>query len=267
MKKLKLLSPFKWLKLTKYLKEDKKYRIGNIISSGSYSDVYYGYQINNKKKYAVKVLYDYDESIKSEINFFKKDINNKNIIKYHNIFYKNDSVNIVMDLYKYDLYNYYYKFILSEDIIKIIIKQVIYGMLTLQEHDIYHTDIKLENILLNDYNHIVLTDFGSYVSFKKNNELIINTAGSYAYNSPEIFKNKFYKNSNMWNVGVIIYNLITDKNIYVDEINYYQKIKNNLEIKTISNDMKDFIFKLLQPNHLKRSTIEEIIIHKWLCDN
>ena len=69
---------------------------------------------------------------------------------------KNKNCHIIMKYYPQDLYYYYTekKNTLKETEIKIIIKQIVNGLYFLSKNNIYHGDIKLENIMLTKKNDI-----------------------------------------------------------------------------------------------------------------
>ena len=79
----------------------------------------------------------------------------------------------------------------------------------LHENNIIHGDIKLENVLVNDDGHIILTDFG--VSEMNKGETF-GLSGTISYFAPEMFtSNKKSFVSDMWAVGVLLYELVEAK--------------------------------------------------------
>lgn len=80
------------------------------------------------------------------------------------------------------------------------------------DKNIIHRDLKPENIILNTTGDIKLIDFGFARVFGENSNLASTFAGTHNYMSPEIIQGKKYSYaSDIWSLGVILYELITLK--------------------------------------------------------
>ncbi|MBA43132.1 MAG: hypothetical protein CMF62_03870 [Magnetococcales bacterium] len=153
------------------------------------------------------------------------------------------------------------------DEIKTIIKNVAYGIKYLTQKNIVHLDIKLENILLDDDLNIKIIDFETYNinNTNKNDNKLKKIIGTTNCNPPEIYKLKYHTNSDVWNLGVMIYNLITKQDLI-------KKNQKSLDIKFISECIKyikdescqDLLNRIFVKDPEKRITINEVINHKWL---
>ncbi|OHT11336.1 hypothetical protein TRFO_19212 [Tritrichomonas foetus] len=172
---------------------------------------------------------------------------------------------------------------LSERQISVILCEMVTALLVLHNNGIIHRDIKLENILLDKYGHIRISDFGlSRIVFdvdnnsndfdhRKNvnyNNLTI--CGSPVYASPEMVKRQSYnEETDVWSLGVVLYSLVyrtfpfNSSNIQ----QLYHKIlfdeptfDSNVNV---SHQLIDLISRMLDKNFDTRITLQEIIVHPF----
>ena len=96
--------------------------------------------------------------------------------------------------------------------------------------------------------------------------------GTPYYVSPEVLEGKYDNKCDIWGVGVISYMLLCGYPPFNgrNENEVYRKIKTcdyeffDPEWTDISENAKDFISKLLQPNPTKRLDAEKALEHIWL---
>ena len=93
-----------------------------------------------------------------------------------------------------------------------------------------HKDIKPDNIVINKQHQAVLIDFGVSALFNDDNNTSQSCMGSYLYQAPEIFKDqdlsdnhaKKGQKSDIWSLGITIYELLCGINPYQDAVNVLQ---------------------------------------------
>ena len=161
---------------------------------------------------------------------------------------------------------------IDENLCKKIFYEIITTILYCTKKNIFHRDIKLENILLiinNENIKIKLIDFGFAVKCNKN-EFQNFFCGTLYYMPPEIKKKKKYLPyySDIWSLGVLLYTMLYGKfpfNGNNDELYYLINkceyfFPENIDI---SNEAKHLIEKMIvfEPN--KRICLEDIINDIW----
>ena len=148
-------------------------------------------------------------------------------------------------------------------------KQIISGLMYLHRNNIIHNDIKPENILLDDNDHILLSDFGvSEISDHYNT--MIAKKGTFLYFAPEKFFNSFNmtgESADIWALGVTLFAMLYGYLPFVG--NNYDEVKMNIinngpnypdNIPSIEHDMFQKIF---YKDSTKRITLRELKNHKF----
>lgn len=252
------------------------YKVTEYIEKGSQGKIFKGHNRITKNEVAIKIIKEYDQDyIKNERKFHNLNIRHRNIVKYRNLFYKNNNLHIIMNYYPQDLYGYFTEndFKMDEYKTKVVIKQLIDALYHLSQNKLYHTDIKLENIALkneNDLTKIKLIDFSNYIMINDNVDYVKIPPfeyGTLEYIAPELLMLKFYKTSDVWSIGVLIYLLLTKTFILeeqhsisnINQIIIDEKINklNNLE-NPISKDFYQLIWLMFRVNPLERITLKEL---------
>lgn len=130
---------------------------------------------------------------------------------------------------------------------------------------ITHRDLKLENIMLDNYGYIRLIDFG-LSSF---NTMMSTRCGSIAYCAPEILTGDLYTNeADIWSMGIILYALIKgDLPFYHTDVETLANIICMQEVAfsdKFDEDLQDLLSKMLEKDFTQRIKIEEIKHHPFV---
>ncbi|KAM7447785.1 G protein-coupled receptor kinase 6 [Porites harrisoni] len=89
--------------------------------------------------------------------------------------------------------------------------EVMLGLIHLHSKRIVYRDMKPENLLLDDYGHVRISDLGLAVQIK-NGETIRGRVGTIGYMAPEVVKNERYTFSpDWWGLGCLIFEMIQGK--------------------------------------------------------
>ncbi|KAA6381368.1 MAG: putative protein kinase [Streblomastix strix] len=135
----------------------------------------------------------------------------------------------------------------------------------LHSHNVMHRDLKPANILVNQDGTIRLGDFG--LSREMNEDYYLTIAGTKVYMAPEVhLLKRMNKSSDMFSLGVIIFQLITGHHPYEadSEEAMIDKIKKNKVSELpdwVSNQMKEVIKWMMNNEENHRPTTKMILSH------
>ena len=259
------------------LKSNKgPYILGEKLGEGAFAKVRIATQIHIKEKCAVKIFEKKllegsrdVERLKKEIKILKK-LRHKNIIQLYDIMESKHNLYFVMEYCKNgELFDYIVKKKrLKESEACIFFQQLINGVEYLHKQGIIHRDLKPENLLLDDRNHIKISDFGLSAFFTKNNYLQT-ACGTPSYAPPEMLEGNEYNGeaTDVWSCGIILYAMLcgtlpiseSKEEIIVKKIKMHDYIIPNY----LSKEAKDLINHILIINPKERYNIKQIQNHPW----
>ncbi|XP_050311724.1 ribosomal protein S6 kinase alpha-5-like isoform X2 [Anthonomus grandis grandis] len=153
----------------------------------------------------------------------------------------------------------------TENEVRIYIGEIVLALEKLHGLGIIYRDIKLENILVDEKGHIVLTDFGlsKELSRADGDQRAYSFCGTIEYMAPEVVRGGTQGHDiavDWWSVGVLTYELLTGASPFTveGEKNTQQEIskrilKSNPPVPDyLGKEVKDFINQLLMKNPRKR---------------
>lgn len=132
------------------------------------------------------------------------------------------------------------------------------ALIHIHKCNVFHRDIKPQNILICANNQLKISDFGWSVRALTTQRKTM--CGTMDYLCPEIIQNKFYDWSvDVWALGVLTYELATGSAPFYnkDRQQQYKNIRNvNISYpEYLSSEIVDFISKLLQKNPANRMSL------------
>ena len=197
-----------------------------------------------------------------------------NIVKCYGFYYEKDKIIILIEYAEGgDLFNKienqknkneYFK---EEEIIDWFI-EICEGIKYIHSKNIIHRDLKPQNIFLNKNNNIKIGDFGISKQLINKNKASTKIGSEY-YISPEIIQDQPYDyKSDIWNLGIILYELTQLKHPFEDnKISIEKKINNIKKGKyfdfsniNYSSNLLNLIKDLLKVNSNERINIDQIIL-------
>ena len=285
---------------SKFLKKNNIYNesfeLVKYVGSGSESVVHL-INIMNKKtkekkgKAIIKILFNIRNirEARNEANISNK-LKNENIINsiWNSQLEKKKPGYIIMEEAHYgDIRsfqkNFLKRLILSESMICFLAYQILNGINYCHKCKIAHLDIKLKNIVINNYLNAKLIDFSISLDYKnkdKNDEIKLPCRGTNFYISKEVLlsekiKVKDLNKVDLYSFGVVLYNLAFNRFPYNlthgDEDNYDIILKkitdSDIDFKnseSYSNYFLDFMKNLLEKDINKRISIEDALNHYWI---
>ena len=263
----------------------KKYEILSKLGSGSFGSVYLARNKYTNEKVAMKQIKKStvnllsDGEITDEIEILKN-LDHPDIVRIIESFNTKNSYILITEYCEGGELFDQVKNQLSETQIAVIFKQILSGLAYLHSNNIVHRDLKLENILIHeiekskqtgeDLFNIKIIDFGTARIFdkSKNPQSIV---GSSYYIAPEVLRQKYNKECDLWSVGVILYMFIVghapfdgvDDDEITDNIQKGVYRKDDKRWKKASKEVKDLIQKLLVYQPKKRLTALQALKHPW----
>lgn len=172
-----------------------------------------------------------------------------------------------------ELYDYIIsKKALEEDEAKVLFKGIVKGIAYLHKNNIAHRDVKPENILLDSSNNPKIRNF--WLSNHINGDNLLKTpCGSLFYAAPEVISGLKYdgKKSDIWNLGVLLYTMVTGLLPWKETTNTILLIKEiiNAEYiipRTVSPCLSQLITSLLNKNPKARPSAQQILKSPWFND-
>jgi len=249
------------------------------IGEGTFGKVKLALHNLTQEKVAIKILEKNKirdkkdlERIEKEIKYMKM-LNHPNIVKIYEIIEDENNFYISMEYVPGgELFNYIVKNKrLNDSESSFFYSQIIHIIQEIHKHKICHRDLKPENLLLSQNKTIKLIDFGLSNEYQ---DFLMTPCGSPCYASPEVIRGNKYSGLgiDLWASGIILFSMLCGYLPFDDKNNddLFKKIlKCNVVFPQkknviISEEAKDLIRKILQPEPSKRITLEEILKHPFL---
>lgn len=262
---------------------DSKYDLTDeVLGEGGYAIVKKGSVKETNEKVAIKIVTrkgmssEDEKSLKEEVDIIKNKLDHPHITKAYDLFEDNSHFYVCMEfleggeLFDRIVKKHFYNEKEARDLVQLLLNTLSY----LHKNNIAHRDLKPENLLLKDKNNdwdVKIADFGFAVECDGDN--ISNVCGTPSYMAPEILRQvKYGFQADMWSFGVILYILLGGYPPFHDD-NQKALFKKILRAdykfhpaywKTVSEEAKDLISKLLTLDPKERLTADQALNHPWM---
>ncbi|KAJ4786913.1 CBL-interacting serine/threonine-protein kinase 15 [Rhynchospora pubera] len=257
----------------------EKYEVGRLLGQGTFAKVYLAKNLKSGQTVAIKAFdkekvfkVSLTEQIKREISVMKM-VNHPNIIKLYEVMATKKKIYFAMEYAKGgELFQKIAKGgRVKEEIAHRYFRQLIDAVDFCHSRGIYHRDLKLENLLLDEEDNLKVTDFGlsALIRLEQQGGLLHTTCGTPAYVAPEVLSKKGYDGAktDIWSCGVILFVLVAGYLPFHDSnlMEMYKKIQKG-EFKCpswFSSRLKKLLHKILDPDPSTRLTVEGIKGMSW----
>eukprot|EP00698_Gefionella_okellyi_P002597 TRINITY_DN12432_c0_g1_i1.p1 TRINITY_DN12432_c0_g1~~TRINITY_DN12432_c0_g1_i1.p1 ORF type:complete len:812 (+),score=171.27 TRINITY_DN12432_c0_g1_i1:80-2515(+) len=258
------------------LGEVGQYELLEVIGKGTYGKVFKARRKSNGDVICLKqVTLDSmsqreQEETLNEAEVFSR-VDHFNIIKHHESFVENGTLNMVMDFaVSGDLFTklrqqQQQNAPFSEDQLWTYLIQIAMGLHHLHEKRILHRDIKPQNIFLDEHNNVKIGDFGLGRILGSGSQFACTVIGTPLYMSPELCEEQPYDSrSDVWALGCLMYELATFRPPFMakNQLALAKKIVSDEPAVLpphYSNELKFLIMKLLEKSPARRPDIAHIM--------
>ncbi|EGR28534.1 protein kinase domain protein [Ichthyophthirius multifiliis] len=214
------------------------------------------------------------KNFKREVDILNS-LNNPYIIKLYKVLDGKTTLNLVME---YIGSNSLYAFLkskssrkINEEEAKHIFYQIMEGIKYLHHMNTVHRDIKLENLLIDDFKNIKIIDFGFAIKVFTGKKLG-SFCGTPSYMAPEIAGKKEYFGQpvDIWSCGVLLYVLICGQFPFKGscEQELYKKIiDGRFEFpQYVSNQARNLISQMLNVFPEERPDANQVLRNSWFIN-
>ncbi|KAF7721594.1 hypothetical protein EC973_004465 [Apophysomyces ossiformis] len=158
--------------------------------------------------------------------------------------------------------------------------QVISSVQYMHYQGVVHRDLKLENLLLDANNNVIVTDFGFANQFSLATDLMATSCGSPCYAAPELVIHPGHylgPGVDIWSCGVILYAMLCGYLPFDDDPNnpnsddiqllYKYILSSKLQFPAhVSLEAQDLITQMLVPDPQHRASLATVMSHPWLAE-
>ncbi|BFG03011.1 rho-associated protein kinase 1 [Drosophila madeirensis] len=267
-----------------------------LIGAGAFGEVQLVRHKSSSQVYAMKRLSKFEMMKRPDSAFFWEErhimahANSEWIVQLHFAFQDSKYLYMVMDFMPGgDIVSLMGDYDIPEKWAIFYTMEVVLALDTIHNMGFVHRDVKPDNMLLDNYGHLKLADFGTCMRMGANGQVVSsNAVGTPDYISPEVLQsqgvdNEYGRECDWWSVGIFLYEMLFGETpFYADSlVGTYGKImdhKNSLSFPQeveISEQAKALIRAFLtdRTQRLGRYGIEDIKAHPffrndtWSFDN
>lgn len=268
----------------------KKYELGRKLGQGSFGVVFELKNRETDQKFAMKIINKEKAGCKYAITFenevlIMKSVTHQNLIRLEEVFESKKKLYLITELCEVGELAKWIKKQgpIPENDSKQIMRQIVDAISYLHKHDIVHRDLKLENILIKEFDpnteifFIKVTDFGlsSQRETAGTESMFEDYCGTPLYMAPEIIDNYPYSQlCDVWALGIIMFFLLTSHSPFSaetesrlkDQIRKAEINTQSLSYTGLSPEAKDCLSRMIKVNPAHRITSSELIDHPWFRD-
>ncbi|WOH15196.1 hypothetical protein DCAR_0934733 [Daucus carota subsp. sativus] len=260
-----------------------KYQLGRELGRGEFGVTYLCTDLDSGEKFACKSISKKKlrtsvdiEDVRREVEIMKHMPKHPNIVSLKDTYEDDNAVNIVMELcgggelFDRIVARGHY----TERAAAAVMRTIVEVVQVCHENRVMHRDLKPENFLFANKKEtadLKAIDFGLSVFFKPG-EIFNEIVGSPYYMAPEVLRRHYGPEVDIWSAGVILYILLCGVPPFWAETEQgvaQAIIRSIVDFKRdpwpmISDNAKDLVKKMLNPDPKQRLTAQEVLDHPWL---
>lgn len=264
-----------------------RYQVGENLGSGGYGSVH---KCTDRlgNRFACKIVkQNHVSRYVREVTVLKHLTSNYRIPRLHSEFIDDGDCCLVTDLYRGGtVIDRIGSKVYSENTVKSIARGALRCLKVCHDNRVVHGDVKPSNLMFSDDSYdatLNLIDYGNSVILTPDDTFIHTGSieGTTWYMAPEQLNRRVYYQSDIWGLGVTVYQLLTGKMPFNDIENPLRP-RINVVFKSIfdcnpkmegkrwegmSELSKDFVMEMLKRDPLDRPSVEELLSHPWLEGN
>lgn len=256
-----------------------KYELHKLLGVGAFAKVYHATRVDTRESVAVKsvskskILHGgFAANVEREISIMRR-LHHRHIINLFEVLATKTKIHFVMEFAAGGelFHKVAGKGRLTEDSARFYFRQLISAVKHCHSRGVFHRDLKLDNLLIDENGNLKVSDFGlSAVSGQIRPDGLLHTVcGTPTHVAPEILAKRGYDGAkvDLWSCGVVLFALtagylpFNDYNITV----LYRKIyRGQFRFpRWMSRDLRVLLSRLLDTNPQTRITVDEIYEDTW----
>ncbi|ONK76237.1 uncharacterized protein A4U43_C03F25440 [Asparagus officinalis] len=262
---------------------EARYELGNELGRGEFGVTYLCTDRDSREHLACKSISKKKlrtavdiEDVRREVEIMRSMPPHPNIVSLKDTYEDDSAVHLVMELCEGgELFDrivargHY-----TERAAAVVTGTIVEVVQMCHKHGVMHRDLKPENFLFaNKKENAALKaiDFGLSVFFKPG-ERFTEIVGSPYYMAPEVLKRNYGPEVDVWSAGVILYILLCGVPPFWAETEQgvaQAIIRSVIDFKRdpwprVSDNAKDLVKRMLDPDPKRRLTAQEVLDHPWL---
>ncbi|KAK7267316.1 hypothetical protein RIF29_19985 [Crotalaria pallida] len=260
-----------------------RYELGTELGRGEFGVTYLCIDKDTREQFACKSISKKKlktaidiEDVKREVEIMRHLPKHPNIVSLKDTYEDDNAVHLVMELCEGgELFDrivargHY-----TERAAAVVTETIVEVVQMCHKQGVMHRDLKPENFLFENKKEtapLKAIDFGLSIFFKPG-ETFNEIVGSPYYMAPEVLKRNYGPEVDIWSAGVILYILLcgvppfwaeTEKGVAQAIIRSVVDFKREPWPK-VSDNAKDLVKKMLDPDPKSRLSAQEVLAHPWL---
>ncbi|KAI8329164.1 kinase-like domain-containing protein [Choanephora cucurbitarum] len=257
--------------------------VGEHLGKGKFGSVYKAQEVTSGQIVALKILkkkeleqHKVEPFIKREIEI-QGHLNHPAITRLYGYFHDQEQIYLVLEYAgDKDLYSCLETHgVFTETEVANSMIEIANGLAYMHQLGVFHRDIKLENILINDHGTLKIADFGwaVYDPNPRRNTF----CGTLDYLPPEMIQRQSHGATvDIWALGILCYELLVGQAPFEDpkdrleghEATYRRIVEAHITFPSdLSDGARQFILKCLQKDPSQRISMASVAYDPWIQSN